>query len=84
MQLQFLRLFPLKQLNTDGYLQVTHQFLGVAPFSVLPNSPNKFIFKVKLNGQLKSMKELVEFQTLITSLVNISKTFTGNEIQTQL
>lgn len=30
------------------------------------------------------MKELVEFQTLITSLVNISKTFTGNEIQTQL
>lgn len=30
------------------------------------------------------MKELVEFQTLIASLVNISKTFTGNEIQTQL
>ena len=84
MQLQFLRLFPLKQLNTDGYLQVTHQFLGVAPFSVWPNSPNKFIFKVKLNEQLKSMKELVEFQTLITSLVNISKTFTSNEIQTQL
>ena len=30
------------------------------------------------------MKELVEFQTLITSLVNISKKFRGNETQTQL
>ena len=30
------------------------------------------------------MKELVEFQTLITSLVNISKKYTGNETQTQL
>lgn len=58
--------------------------MGVSPFSVLPNSPNKFIFKVKFNEQLQSMKKLVEFQTLITSLVNISKTFTGNEIQTQL